>query len=98
MQTRRILLAALTAGALSAAALAQPASTVPRTEAEIRRIAFEQFRKDLTAGRIVAIDVRSVEAYRHGHIPGALSVPEPDLEARLAELRAAKKPIVTYCA
>ncbi|MGE0456015.1 MAG: rhodanese-like domain-containing protein [Vicinamibacteria bacterium] len=98
MKTRRILLAALTAGALSPAAFAQPASPVPRTEAEIPRVAFEQFRKDLAAGRIVAIDVRAAEAYRHGHIPGALSVPESDLEARLAELRAAKKPIVAYCA
>ena len=98
MQARRILLAALAACALSPATAGQPASPVPRTEAEIPRVPFEQFRKDLAAGRIVAIDVRAVEAYRHGHIPGALSVPESDLEARLPELRAAKKPIVTYCA
>jgi len=98
MKARRILLAALTAGVLCWTALAQPASPAPRTEAEIPRVTFEQFRKDLAAGRIVAIDVRSVEAYRHGHIPGALSVPESDLEARLPELRAAKKPIVAYCA
>jgi 3-mercaptopyruvate sulfurtransferase SseA len=98
MKARCMLLAALAACALSPAAAAQPASSVPRTEAEIPRVTFEQFRKDLASGRIVAIDVRSVEAYRHGHIPGALSVPESDLEARLPELRAAKKPIVAYCA
>ena len=96
MKARRILLAALTAGMLAPAALAE--TPVPRTEAEIPRVEFEQFRRDLAAARIVAIDVRSVEAYRHGHIPGALSVPESDLEARLPELRAANKPIVAYCA
>jgi 3-mercaptopyruvate sulfurtransferase SseA len=97
MRKSRVLSAVLAAAVSSASVLAQPAPA-PRTEAEIPRVTFEQFRKDLAAGRIVAIDVRSAGAYRHGHIPGALSVPESDLEARLGELRAANKPIVAYCA
>lgn len=96
MKARRILLTALAAGALAQAAAAQP--PLPRTEAEIPRVELEAFRKDLQAGRILAIDVRSAEAYRMGHIPGALSFPEAELEARLGQLRAARKPIIAYCA
>jgi rhodanese-related sulfurtransferase len=42
------------------------------------------------------IDVRPPEEYRAGHIPGALSIPLPELKRRLAELPTNRE-IVAYC-
>lgn len=45
---------------------------------------------------IVLLDVRPAVEYQAGHIPGAISIPYDELQARLAELPAGKT-IVTYC-
>lgn len=47
-------------------------------------------------GEVVVLDVRPPEEYRSGHIPGARSIPLPELAARLAELPT-DAPIVAYC-
>jgi rhodanese-related sulfurtransferase len=47
-------------------------------------------------GEAVVLDVRPVEEYRAGHIPGALSVPVGDLRKRLRKLPADSE-IVAYC-
>lgn len=43
----------------------------------------------------VVIDVRGAEAYRAGHLPGALHIPGDDLVQRLPEIPP-DRPIVTY--
>jgi len=48
------------------------------------------------AGEVTVLDVRPVEEYRAGHIPGALSVPLEDLEGRLGSLPTDRE-IVAYC-
>jgi ArsR family transcriptional regulator len=48
-------------------------------------------------GRITIIDVREAAAYREGHIPGALSIPVSELDARAADLVDTEATIVTYC-
>ena len=48
------------------------------------------------AGDVTVLDVRPVEEYRAGHIPGALSVPLKDLEQRLSGLPRDRE-IVAYC-
>jgi rhodanese-related sulfurtransferase len=45
---------------------------------------------------VMVIDVRPVEEYHAGHIPGAISVPLKELESRLAEFPKNKE-IVAYC-
>ena len=45
---------------------------------------------------VTVIDVRPVEEYQAGHIPGAISVPLKELESRLAEFSKDKE-IVAYC-
>jgi 3-mercaptopyruvate sulfurtransferase SseA len=62
------------------------------------RIPFGAFKKALEAKEILVVDVRDRTAYVNGHIPGSISVPLAQVEAQAATLRAAKKPIVTYCA
>ena len=61
------------------------------------RMPMDEFERLLTDGRITVIDVRTPEEYAAGHIPGAYSVPLDDLDSRVAELKALKRPIVTYC-
>jgi 3-mercaptopyruvate sulfurtransferase SseA len=89
-------LAALIVVAAGTAALAQ--SPVPSAAPDPSRIKLEDFKKDFDAGKLHVIDVRSAEAYRSGHIPGAINVPLNVVNQRLAELKAVKKPIVAYCA
>ncbi len=50
----------------------------------------------LRQGQVTVLDVRPREEYRAGHIPGAISVPLPELERRLAELPRDRE-IVAYC-
>jgi 3-mercaptopyruvate sulfurtransferase SseA len=85
--------ALITLGLLLAgsAARAQEATAVPR-------IGLEEFKKANDAGKLLVIDVRSLESYRAGHIPGAISVPLSAWTERLPTLKASKKPIVAYCA
>jgi rhodanese-related sulfurtransferase len=47
-------------------------------------------------GQVTVLDVRPREEYRAGHIPGALSVPLPELKKRLIELPK-KREVVAYC-
>ena len=52
--------------------------------------------KRVRSGEVVVIDVRPVEEYRTGHIPGALAIPMQELKRRLSELRRNRE-IVAYC-
>ncbi len=47
-------------------------------------------------GEVTVLDVRPVEEYRSGHIPGAISIPLQELERRLKELPRDQE-IVAYC-
>lgn len=55
----------------------------------------ELFRRSNDDG-IVVLDVRPAEEYRNGHIPGALSIPLPELKNRFAELPHDRE-VVAYC-
>jgi rhodanese-related sulfurtransferase len=48
------------------------------------------------SGAVTVLDVRPLEEYEAGHIPGALSVPMDELERRLDELPPNRE-IVAYC-
>jgi rhodanese-related sulfurtransferase len=48
------------------------------------------------SGEVTVLDVRPVEEYQAGHIPGALSVPLEELERRLSELPRERE-VVAYC-
>ena len=56
----------------------------------------EDLLKRVREGNVTVLDVRPVEEYRAGHIPGALSVPLDQLKEILAELPADQE-IVAYC-
>jgi rhodanese-related sulfurtransferase len=55
-----------------------------------------ELRHLLRDGAVTVIDVRPRAEYEAGHIPGALSMPVPELEHRLGELPADRE-VVAYC-
>jgi len=56
----------------------------------------EELLRRVRKGEVTVLDVRPVEEYRAGHIPGALSVPVGDLKARIKELPRGRE-VVAYC-
>ena len=57
----------------------------------------EELLARLEAGEpLVVVDVRPIEEYRAGHLPGAVSIPLEELEQRLRELPRDRQ-IVAYC-
>ena len=67
-------------------------------EAAVPRISVADLKKAADAGQVLVIDVRDGDWYAEGHLPGAINVPLEALQQHLATLKAAKKPIVAYCA
>lgn len=59
-------------------------------------IPLKELRYLLDRGEIVLLDVRPPTEFEEGHLPGALSVPLPELEAHLAGLPK-RKQLVAYC-
>ena len=59
-------------------------------------VAVEEVLDRAQRGLITVVDVRPGEEYAAGHLPGAVSIPLPELELRLGELPK-RKEIVAYC-
>ncbi|MDF1614332.1 rhodanese-like domain-containing protein [Desulfurivibrio alkaliphilus] len=51
-----------------------------------RTIDGEEFKKLVTAGEVVVLDVRSADEYNAGHIPGAINLPDDQFHANYEEL------------
>ena len=65
--------------------------SVPRMELDELMRLFEE-------EAVVIVDVRSARSYQAGHIPGAILMPEYEVESRYSELVGAAWPVVVYCA
>lgn len=59
-------------------------------------VTFKELRQLMRDGDVTVVDVRPAEEYQAGHIPGALSIPVPDLKRRLREIPKAKE-VIAYC-
>ncbi len=69
----------------------------PRNQDEVPRIAPSILKERLDAGEsLLVVDARSSDEYAAAHIPGAISVPLSDIEARMDELPRDQE-IVFYC-
>ena len=64
--------------------------------ADLRTITRDELRRRLRQGDVVVLDVRPRPEYEAGHIPGALSMPVPDVKSRLREVPQGSE-IVAYC-
>jgi len=67
-----------------------------RNRDELEPISREELVRRAKDGTVIVLDVRPVEEYRAGHIPGAISVPVDELVARLAEIPRGRE-VVAYC-
>jgi len=63
---------------------------------ELEALGSEELWQRAQAGDVVVLDVRPVEEYASGHIPGAISIPLDQLATRLHELPAGAE-VVAYC-
>ena len=63
---------------------------------EIKRVSLKDARKALDASSAIFLDVRDSESFASSHIPGAINIPQDQLEFRLGELSTARW-IITYC-
>ncbi|WP_067138202.1 ArsR/SmtB family transcription factor [Microtetraspora malaysiensis] len=61
-----------------------------------REVGREELRARVKAGEAMLLDVRPVEEYLAGHIPGAVSIPVGELADRIGELSEDTE-IVVYC-
>lgn len=92
MNTRALLLVVLVL------ALVSPAVAQVSDGASVRRISLAEFKKLFDAGQVVILDVRDAGSYANGHIPGAICMPLDAVQQQAPGLKAAKTPIVAYCA
>jgi hypothetical protein len=84
---------------------APPASKLPTSKPTVvardetpPRMSLDDFKAlyDDPAKRPIIIDVRAKSQYEEGHIAGAISIPESELDARVAELPKDKL-VIAYC-
>jgi DNA-binding transcriptional ArsR family regulator/rhodanese-related sulfurtransferase len=63
----------------------------------VARIGLEALKEEVESGEVILLDLRPDDEFGHGHIPGARSVPFPELDKHLDSLRKSDKPIYAYC-
>lgn len=63
---------------------------------EVERISVQDAKAAFDAGTAVFVDTRTLDSYNASHIPGALSIPENEVDSRFTELNP-NDWIITYC-
>ena len=66
------------------------------TQDEIEAVPAKELLKQVRKGLVTVIDLRPVEEYAAGHVPGAINIPLPELQKRLRDLPKGKE-IIAYC-
>ena len=74
----------------------EPSAPAIEAPQAIQRVTLEESKAAFDNNAAVFLDVRSEASFAASHIPGALSIPLADLEARIAELDPDLW-IITYC-
>jgi rhodanese-related sulfurtransferase len=65
--------------------------------AAILRISQDEFMKAMKSENVIILDIRDLQAYKAGHIPGAISMPYGEVGSRAAKEMPKDKAIITYC-
>ena len=63
---------------------------------DLAPVTFKELRRLVREEDVTVVDVRPAEEYEAGHIPGALSMPVPELKRRLRELPRNRE-VIAYC-
>jgi rhodanese-related sulfurtransferase/biotin operon repressor len=67
-----------------------------RARDELEPVSREQLARRMRRGLVTVLDVRPEDEFALGHLPGAMNIPLPELNRRLAELPK-RQEIVAYC-
>ncbi len=62
----------------------------------LEKVDRDELRRRVLSGEVTVLDVRPVEEFEAGHLPGARSIPVDELERRLGELPRGQE-VVAYC-
>ena len=84
--------------ATAAMPAAEPASSAHdhAAESSVRRMTVPELRTAIDRGEAVVVDVRDLDSYSAGHIPGSLHIPLSFIESEVPYLPRGKT-IVAYC-
>jgi rhodanese-related sulfurtransferase/DNA-binding transcriptional ArsR family regulator len=63
---------------------------------QLEPVTLKELRRLMRDDDVTVVDVRPAEEFEAGHIPGALSVPAPELKRRLRELPKDRE-VIAYC-
>jgi rhodanese-related sulfurtransferase len=63
---------------------------------QLEPVTFKELRRLMRDDDVTVVDVRPAEEFEAGHVPGALSVPVPELKRRLRELPKDRE-VIAYC-
>lgn len=63
---------------------------------QLEAVPLKELRRMVREGDVTVVDVRPAEEFRAGHIPGALSVPVPELKRQLREIPRDRE-VIAYC-
>jgi len=74
----------------------QMVSTYLTVKDELEPVHREELLERVNQGLVTVIDVRPVEEYAAGHLPGAINIPPDELEDRLKSLETGQD-VVAYC-
>lgn len=77
-------------------ASASPTTSGGLSLASVPKTSIKDAKTALDGNKAIFVDVRTKEAYDRSHIPGALSIPESQIKARVNELDT-NQWIITYC-
>src|SRR5262252_10324230 len=75
-------------GERNSAEIARVMATYFRARDKFAPVSRQELMERLRCGSATVLDVRPEDEFRHGHLRGALNIPLPQLERRLAELPA----------
>jgi hypothetical protein len=83
---------------ISTLELSQGQVNLPKTEADVPRVAVKDAKSAIDSGTAIVVDVRTTDAFAKQHVTGALSIPLADIEANPSAVKLDKnKWIITYC-
>ena len=75
-----------------------PTVKIPLSEAEVPRVTLEDAKTAFDNGTAIIVDVRSKDAYKASHIPGALLIQLGEFETKSEKIKLPKDQwIITYC-
>ncbi|MCA1586770.1 MAG: rhodanese-like domain-containing protein [Acidobacteria bacterium] len=64
----------------------------------VPRMSIDELKSLMAKKQVLVIDVRNMQEFAGGHIPGAMNIPYGQSSAQEEELRKEKRTIVLYCA